>query len=116
MARSGDEAEATLLVMPGVRFGQEFRGKRRRHEANLKNGYLQIAPGVRATSLADKARALGLKPLERVWVKFSRGAASAPTPPTGLEIAEARPADAMEFACAVVAGFAIAYERTNWTL
>src|SRR6185503_4498342 len=55
---------------------------RRFAEAGLKNGYLQVAPGPRAAALEDKARAGGLKALERVWVKFSRGAAAASTPPT----------------------------------
>ena len=56
--------------------------------AGLKNGYLQIAPGGRAQALQARARALGLKSLERVWVKFSRDAAPAPEPPTSLEVTE----------------------------
>jgi len=83
-------------------------------DAGLKNGYLQIAPGGRAQALAAKARALGLKPLERVWVKFSRGDAPAPKPPTSLEIAEAKPAEAMEFARAVTAGFGMPETLAPW--
>jgi hypothetical protein len=83
-------------------------------DAGLKNGYLQIAPGGRAQALEAKARALGLAPLERVWVKFSRGDTPAPMPPTDLEITEARPSDAMDFAQAVVAGFGMPPTLAPW--
>ena len=83
-------------------------------EAGLKNGYLQIAPGGRAPALEARARALGLKPLERVWVKFSRGDAPVPTPPTDLEIDEAKAAEAMDFAQAVVAGFGMPPTLAPW--
>ena len=82
--------------------------------AGLKNGYLQIAPGGRAQAMEAKARALGLKPLDRVWVKFSRGDTPASTPPTDLEIAEARPDEAMEFARAVTAGFGMPETLAPW--
>ena len=83
-------------------------------EAGLKNGYLQVAPGPRAAILEDKARAGGLKALERVWVKFSRGAAAASTPPTSLTISKAQPAEAMDFARAVVAGFGMPEQLAPW--
>lgn len=82
--------------------------------AGLKNGYLQIAPGPRAAALADKARALGLTPLERTWVKFGRGAEPAPRPATTLAIAEATPADAMAFARAVITGFGMPETLAPW--
>jgi hypothetical protein len=87
---------------------------RRFREAGLKNGYLQIAPGPRAAALASKATAMGLKPLERTWVKFSRSAVPAPTPPTSLDIAEAKPEEAMAFARAVVAGFGMPEQLAPW--
>jgi hypothetical protein len=90
---AGDEGGSLAIAV------ERLRG------AGLKNGYLQFAPGGRAWALEAKARALGLKPLERVWVKFSRGAAPAPKPSTSLEIAVVKPAEAMDFACAVTAGF-----------
>jgi len=83
-------------------------------DAGLKNGYLQIAPGSRAQALQAKARTLGLKPLERVWVKFARGAAPAPTPATGLGIVEVTRGEAMEFAEAVVAGFGMPPTLAPW--
>lgn len=83
-------------------------------QAKLKNGYLQIAPGPRAQALEARARALELKPLERVWVKFSRGAETAPTPATTLQIAEVAPGEAMEFAGAVVAGFGMPAMLAPW--
>lgn len=82
--------------------------------AGLKNGYLQISPGGRAQVLEAKAHALGLKPLERVWVKFSRGDAPAPRSPTDLEIAEAKAAEAMDFARAVTAGFGMPETLAPW--
>ena len=100
---SGD-AEGESLAIAAERF----------RDAGLKNGYLQIAPGGRAWALEAKARALGLKPLERVWVKFSRGGAPVPTPPTDLEIAEARPDEAMDFARAVTAGFGMPETLAPW--
>lgn len=87
---------------------ERFRG------AGLKNGYLQIAPGGRSWALEAKARALGLKPLERVWVKFSRGDAPAPKPSTSLEIAAVTPAEAMDFAGAVTAGFGMPQTLAPW--
>lgn len=87
---------------------------KRFHDAGLKNGYLQIAPGAREPTLEAKARALGLRPLERVWVKFSRGDAPASQPPTDLEIVEAKPAEAMDFARAVTAGFGMPEKLAPW--
>lgn len=87
---------------------------RRFREAGLKSGYLQIAPGSRAVALATQARAMGLKPLERTWVKFSRGATAVPTPSTDLEIAEAKPEEAIAFARAVVAGFGMPEQLAPW--
>ena len=100
----GDDAEGRSLEMAADRF----------RSAGLKNGYLQIAPDGRAQAMEAKARALGLKPLERVWVKFSRGDTPAPTPPTDLEIAEARPDEAMAFARAVIAGFGMPETLAPW--
>jgi hypothetical protein len=57
---------------------------------------------------------MGLKPLERTWVKFSRSAVPAPTPPTSLDIAEAKPEEAMAFARAVVAGFGMPEQLAPW--
>jgi hypothetical protein len=99
-----DDAEGRSLEAAAERF----------RSAGLKNGYLQIAPGGRAQAMEAKARALGLKPLERVWVKFSRGDTPASTPPTDLEIAEARPDKAMEFARAVTAGFGMPETLAPW--
>ncbi len=98
------DAEGRSLETAAARF----------RDAGLKNGYLQIAPGGQAQALEAKARALGLKPLDRVWVKFSRGDMSAPTPATSLEIAEARPAEAMDFARAVTAGFGMPETLAPW--
>jgi hypothetical protein len=98
------DADGRSLAIAVVRF----------RDAGLKNGYLQIAPGQREWALEARARALGLKPLERVWVKFARGDAPAPKPPTSLEIAEARPAEAMEFARAVTAGFGMPETLAPW--
>jgi hypothetical protein len=100
----GTDIEGASLATAAGRF----------REAGLKNGYLQIAPGPRAAALALKAAALGLKPLERTWVKFSRGAASAPRPSTSLDIAEVRPEEAMVFARAVVAGFGMPEQLAPW--
>lgn len=83
-------------------------------QAKLKNGYLQIAPGLRAQRLEARARALGLKPLERAWVKFSRGTEAAPMPATTLHIAEVAPGEAMDFATAVVAGFGMPATLAPW--
>jgi hypothetical protein len=99
---AGDEGRSLAIAV------ERFRA------ADLKNGYLQIAPGRRAWALEAKARALELKPLERVWVKFSRGDTSAPMPQTSLEIAEAKPGDAMDFARAVVAGFGMPEALAPW--
>jgi len=99
---AGDEGGSLAIAV------ERFRG------AGLKNGYLQIAPGGRARALEAKARALGLKPLERVWVKFSRGDAPAPKPSTSLEIAAVEPAEAMDFACAVTAGFGMPHTLAPW--
>ena len=100
----GADAEGASLDMAVRRF----------HEAGLKNGYLQIAPGSRATALASKATAMGLKPLQRTWVKFSRGAVPAPTPTTSLDIAEVRPEEATTFARAVVTGFGMPEQLAPW--
>ena len=99
-----DDADGRSLETAANRF----------RDAGLKNGYLQIAPGGRAQALEAKARALGLAPLERVWVKFSRGDTPAPMPPTDLEITEAKPSDAMDFAQAVVAGFGMPPTLAPW--
>jgi hypothetical protein len=82
--------------------------------AGLKNGYLQIAPGKRAWALEAKARALGLNPLERVWVKFSRGDTAPPKPSTSLGIYEVKPAEAAEFARAVTSGFGMPETLAPW--
>lgn len=100
----GSDTDGGSLATAALRF----------REAGLKNGYLQIAPGPRAAALAMKAKAMGLQPLERTWVKFSRGAVSAPTPSTSLDIAEAKPEDAMAFARAVVAGFGMPEQLAPW--
>ena len=99
-----DDADGRSLETAANRF----------RDAGLKNGYLQIAPGGRAQALEAKARALGLAPLERVGVKFSRGDTPAPMPPTDLEITEAKPSDAMDFAQAVVAGFGMPPTLAPW--
>ncbi len=99
---AGDEGGSLAVAVA------RFRG------ASLKNGYLQIAPGARAWALEAKARTLGLKPLERVWVKFSRGAAPAARAATSLEIAEVTAADAMEYAQVVVAGFGMPPALAPW--
>ena len=83
-------------------------------EAGLANAYLQIAPGARAAALEQRAHRLGLKRIERVWVKFSRGAEPAPTPDTDLIVAAATPATATEFGAAVVAGFAMPPALVPW--
>lgn len=99
---AGDEGGSLAIAV------ERFRG------AGLKNGYLQIAPGGRSWALEAKARALGLKPLERVWVKFSRGEAPAPKSSTSLEIAAVKPDEAMDFACAVTAGFGMPQTLAPW--
>jgi hypothetical protein len=58
----GDDADGRSLDAGAERF----------REAGLCNGFLQIAPGPRALALEAKARAMGLTPNERVWVKFRR--------------------------------------------
>jgi len=104
----------------GVGLGSDADGKSleiaiaRFRDANLENGYLQIAPGERAPTLEARARTLGLKSLPRVWVKFSRGAAPAPTPAVSLEISEAKTAEATDFARAVVVGFGMPESLTPW--
>lgn len=100
----GSDADGRSLDVAAARF----------REAGLRNGYLQIAPGPRADALEGKAHGLGLKRLERVWVKFSRPASAAPAPSTALDIAEARPEDAMDFARAVVAGFGMPDTLAPW--
>jgi hypothetical protein len=99
-----DDADGRSLEAAAERF----------RDAGLKNGYLQIAPGKRAWALEAKARALGLKPLERVWVKFLRGDKPPPKSATSLVIAEAQPAEAMEFARAVTAGFGMPETLAPW--
>jgi hypothetical protein len=100
----GSDTDGNSLVVASERF----------RAARLKNGYLQIAPGARAGALEEKARSLGLKPLQRTWVKFSRGAVAQPAPSTSLEIAQATPDDAMDFAGAVVAGFGMPDSLAPW--
>jgi hypothetical protein len=100
----GTDDDGTSLVVAAGRF----------RDAGLKNGYLQIAPGERAKALEEKARALGLKPIERVWVKFSRAALPAPAPSTSLDIAAASAAEAMDFAGAVAAGFGMPPALAPW--
>jgi hypothetical protein len=100
----GSDADGGSLAIAASRFG----------EAGLKNGYLQIAPGARAAKLAERARALGLKPVERVWVKFARGDDPAPAADTSLEIVEATPQQATDFARAVVAGFGMPETLAPW--
>lgn len=82
--------------------------------AGLANGYLQIAPGPRAAALEQRAHRLGLKRVERVWVKFARGPEPAPTPDSDLVVAPAAPAEAMDFAGAVVAGFGMPQSLAPW--
>lgn len=82
--------------------------------AGLANGYLQIAPGARAAALERRAHALGLKQVERVWVKFARGPEPMPTPDTDLVVEPAEPAEAMAFARAVVAGFGMPQTLAPW--
>lgn len=118
MCRGIDHYQFNRLVGGGV--GSDGEGRsleiaaRRFREAGLKNGYLQIAPGRRAPALEGRARALGLKPIERVWVKFSRDAVPAPTPRTDLDIAEATTGDAMDFGRAVAAGFGMPDALAPW--
>jgi len=100
----GSDADGDSLAISARRFA----------EAKLRNGYLQIAPGPRSAALEAKARALGLKPLQRTWVKFSRGVSPAPSVTAGLEISQANPADAMDFARAVVAGFGMPESLAPW--
>ena len=100
----GGDAEGESLDLAMNRF----------REAGLKNGYLQIAPGPHAAGLENKARALGLKPLERTWVKFSRGATPPPAAPTGLTIDEVMPPEAIDFAIAVVKGFGMPEQLAPW--
>jgi hypothetical protein len=100
----GDDDQGESLATAVKRFGT----------AGLRNGYLQIAPGPRASALAVKARTLGLAPLERTWVKFSRGTEPAAVPRTSLTISEVQPAEAMELARAVVAGFGMPEMLAPW--
>ena len=83
-------------------------------ETGLRNGYLQIAPGARAAAHEAKARGLGLKPLERTWVKFSRGDQPAPAASTSLVIESVQAGAAMDFARAVVAGFGMPETLAPW--
>lgn len=99
---AGDDGGSLALAI------ERFRG------ASLGNGYLQIAPGERAWALEAKAWALGLKPLERAWVKFSRGDAPAPHVSTSLEITEVTTSEALEYAQAVVAGFGMPPTLAAW--
>lgn len=100
----GNDAEGTSLDLAARRF----------REAGVKNGYLQVAPGPRAEALENKARALGLTPLERTWVKFSRTAEPAPDPTTSLTIEPAGRDQAMAFASAVVKGFGMPGSLASW--
>ncbi|MFO1160724.1 MAG: GNAT family N-acetyltransferase [Reyranellaceae bacterium] len=85
-----------------------FRG------AGLASAYLQIAPGARAAELERQAGALGLRQVERVWVKFARGPDRMPSPDTDLVIAPATPSEALAFASAVVAGFGMPPSLAPW--
>jgi hypothetical protein len=100
----GSDVHGNALDMAAARF----------REAGLRNGYLQIAPGARAATLEAKARAIGLKPMERTWVKFSRGDQAVPAVPTSLVIEPAQPAAAMHFGRAVVAGFGMPEALAPW--
>lgn len=100
----GSDAHGNSLDLAAARF----------REAGLKNGYLQIAPGPRAAALEAKARAIGLKSLERTWVKFSRSGHPAPAAPTSLAIEPVQPAAAMDFGRAVVAGFGMPDALVPW--
>lgn len=99
----GDD-EGGALVTAAARF----------REAGLANGYLQIAPGARAAVLEQRARALGLEPVERAWVKFSRGPDPAPAPDSDLVVAAAVPGAALEFGSAVAAGFGMPRALAPW--
>lgn len=103
-AGRGFDSEGASLDATVARFG----------DAGLKNGYLQIAPGERAARLEAKARAMGLKPLERKWVKFVRGPAPIEDAETSLQISEATPDNAMEFADAVISGFGMPDRLSLW--
>lgn len=83
-------------------------------EAGLANGYLQIAPGPRAAALAQRARGLGLRRLERVWTKFSRGAEPAAIPDSGLVVTVATPETAVAFGRAIAAGFGMPAALVPW--
>ena len=101
---SGD-AEGGSLAIAAERF----------RDAGLKNGYLQIAPGGRAWALEAKARALDLKPLEACMGKIlARRRAGAGAAQPACEIAEAKPAEAMDFARAVTAGFGMPETLAPW--
>lgn len=100
----GGDAEGRSLDVAAGRF----------RDAGLANGYLQIAPGVRAAALERRAQALGLKRAERVWVKFSRGPDRVASPDTDLVVVQAASAEAAEFASAVVAGFGMPQSLAPW--
>lgn len=100
----GDDADGRSLDTGAARF----------REAGLCNGFLQIAPGPRAVALETKARAMGLAPNERVWVKFRRGDAPAPDAPTSLAIEPVTPATALDFGRAVAAGFGMPEVLAPW--
>lgn len=100
----GSDGDGRSLDLAAARF----------REAGLKNGYLQVAPGPRATALENRARAAGLTALERVWVKFSRGADAPPPSSTSLAIDAAEPGEAMAFAGAVVKGFGMPDQLAPW--
>jgi hypothetical protein len=100
----GDDADGRSLEAGVARF----------REAGLRNGFLQIAPGARASALTMKAQAMGLIPNERVWVKFSRGNAPAPEASTPLAIEPVMAATAMDFGRAVAAGFGMPEALAPW--
>jgi hypothetical protein len=64
--------------------------------------------------LEQRAHGLGLKRVERVWVKFARGSEPAATPAADLVVSPAAPEESMTFAGAVVAGFGMPQSLVPW--
>jgi hypothetical protein len=100
----GSDAAGGSLDIAAARF----------REAGVRNGYLQVAPGPRAVALEGKLRGMGLEPLERTWVKFSRGPEPAPRSPSSLAISETRPAEAIDWAKAICGGFGMPDTLAPW--